>query len=127
MLSGTDITNLTLYGNSEQCPNCKELTGLLEGRFNFHNGVLELIDGPRVTVETLRKIQEIIDSSDEKASQDDAEKRIEQVTGEKNFIERISDWATRAGYLIDNTKKWHGRAIFVVWFIREIMKIIDDK
>ncbi len=123
---GKFITDLTLFGNSERCPNCKKMTGLLEGRFNIHDGIIELIDGPQVTVEALRKIQEIIDNSDDKTSQSDAEKEIEQVTGEKNFIWRISDWAKRMGYLIDNAKEWRGRAAFVVWFIREIIKIIDD-
>lgn len=123
---GKSITDLTLYGNSETCPYCKKQTGLLEGRFNIHNGVIDLIDGPQVTVDALKKIQEIIDSFDENTSQVDAEKEIEQATGEKNFIWRISDSAKRMGYLIDSAKEWRGRAIFVAWFIREIIKIIDD-
>ena len=124
---GNSITDLTLYGNSEQCPNCKNMTGLLEGRFNVHNGIIELIDGPQVTVDALKKIQEIIASSDENTSQDDAEKEIEQVTGEQNFIQRISDWAKHAGYLIDTAKKFRGRIVFVAWLIEEIMKILNSK
>jgi len=123
---GKNITDLTLYGNLESCPNCKKQTGLLEGKFDIHNGVIKLIDGPRVTVDALKTIQEIIDRSDEKMSQVDAEKEIEQATGEKNFIQRISDWAKRTGYVIDSAKQWQGRGIFVVWLIREIMKIINS-
>jgi len=122
---GKKVTNLSLYGNLETCPKCKKQTGLLEGRFNIHNGVIELIDGPQVTVDALKKIQEIIDSFDENTSQVDAEKEIEQATGEKNFIQRISDWAKRTGYLIDSVKDWRGRVIFLAWLINEIMKIID--
>ncbi len=122
---GNNITDLTLYGNSESCPNCKKQTGLLEGRFNIHDGVINLIDGPQVTVDALKKIQEIIDSFDENKSQVDAEKEIELATGEKNFIQRFSDWAKRAGYLIDSVKGWHGRALFLAWIINEIIKIID--
>ncbi len=123
---GKNITDLTLYGNSELCPNCKKQTGLLEGRFNIHDGVINLIDGPQVTVDALKKIQEIIDSFDENTSQVDAEKEIEQATGEKNFIQRISDWAKRTGYVIDSAKQWQGRGIFVAWLIREIFKIINS-
>ena len=123
---GNNITNLTLYENSERCPNCEKLTGLLEGRFNIHDGIIELIDGPQVTVDALKKIQEIIDRSDEKTSQVDVEEEIEQATGEKNFIQGISDWAKRTGYVIDSAKQWQGRGIFVAWLIREIFKIINS-
>ena len=124
---GNNIANLTLYGNSETCPNCKKQTGLLEGRFNIHDGVIELIGGPQVTIEALKKIQEIFDSSDKNTSEVDTEKEIENVTGEKDFIRRITEWAKRTGYLIDSTKEWHGRIVFVAWLIREILNILNSK
>lgn len=121
------VTNLSISDCSEPCPHCGEQTGLLDGRFNYKNGVLELIDGPQITIDALRKVQTIVAEADENESQETIESQLDQATGQPGFVQKMIDWANRAGYAIDTAKDWRGRLAFIAWITREILGVLDDK
>ncbi len=121
------VINLSIYDCSEPCPNCGKQTGLLHGRFNYKNGVLELIEGPQITIDALKKVQAIVAEAGENEPQGAVESQIDQATGQSGFIQKMIDWANRAGYAIDTVKDWRGRILFIAWITREILGALDDR
>lgn len=80
----------------KRCPNCQKMTRAIDGRFSINGDVITFIDGPDISRIKLLQIKEILDAA-RGASQADIERRIEQETGEKKFITRMSAWMKGLG------------------------------
>ena len=126
LLNVENVTNVTLVGNREQCPNCGRMTGLLEGTFTVQDGVITFVDGPSLTIDKLLRIQKILAARvNANLSDEEIDAEIERETGESNFTERFGAWAERIGYVIDRADQWKGRAFFAAWLLNELRKVLQ--
>ncbi|MFC3642504.1 hypothetical protein [Aquibium oceanicum] len=84
-------SNVVLSGNVMTCPRCHRPAKLAEGTFNVRGGNIELVSGPPLTVEILRRLQDIAERAHAKKITPDAAireaKELDTILG--NLLERF--------------------------------------
>lgn len=59
-IAATNVKNLTLAGNKQNCPRCGHMAGIVDGVFNVADDLIEVIKAPDFTVEVLQKLQVLV-------------------------------------------------------------------
>lgn len=76
---------VTLSGNKETCPKCRSMANILDGEYEFYNGILERVKGANLTIESAKKLnkitQEVLNSDLNSTQLRDRLSLIDKATG----------------------------------------------
>ena len=56
-------TNITLVGNTEPCPVCGSTARVMDGTFDFVDGVVRVLSAPKITCDRLRALEQVLKDS----------------------------------------------------------------
>jgi hypothetical protein len=115
----SNATNITLKGNTTSCPKCGSDAAIVDGVFNFSEGVPEVISAPEITHSKLSQLKEI-------ASQlGSSEVDISEILAQVDKVDSVLGATLRKGWTLSKNIAHFLAFFFAV--LASVNSLVDSK